>query len=274
MVTKRKTKRFYVEGSFGQIHCRGVFPEHASKSPVICCHMSPKSSRSFEQILPYLAQNRFAVAPDYPGYGESDPPPEEPPVSVMDYANAIWEVVDSLTAEPVHIMGYHTGSMVAVEAAYQRPKQVLSLINISAPVFTEEEQARLHKEFAPIPLDEAGTRFKIMWERVLFHRGPGMTLEMAAESYAENFRGGENYEHGHRAAFNYADTYITRLKQLEHRILIMNPKDDCYEQSKRSDSLVQRGERKDYLNWGHGFMNAYPAAAAKEMLDFFDDTDT
>ena len=269
----KKPKRFYLEGSFGQLHCRGVFPSDTKKSPIICCHMSPKSSKSFEEILPHLAKNRFAAALDYPGYGESDPPPDNPPVTVEDYAHAVWEVVDGLTSEPVHLVGYHTGSMVSVEAAVQRPVQVKSLINISAPVFTEEEQQRLHQEFAPIPLDEEGTRFKIMWERVMFHRGPGMTLEMAAESYAENFRGGENYEFGHRAAFNYANTYKERLRSVSHPILIMNPKDDCYEQSLRADELLQNGKRVDYPDWGHGFLSAYAQDAAKEILNFVEEND-
>ncbi|MEM7284394.1 MAG: alpha/beta fold hydrolase [Pseudomonadota bacterium] len=268
-----KPKRFYLEGSFGQIHCRGVFPSQAKKSGIVCCHMSPKSGKSFEDILPHLAKDRFAVALDYPGYGESDPPPEHPHVTVEDYASAVWEVVDGLTAETVHLMGYHTGSMVSVEAAAQRRTQVKSIINISAPIFTDEEQQQLHQEYSPIPLDEEGTRFKIMWERVMYHRGPGMTLEMAAASYAENFRGGENYEFGHRAAFNYANTYAKRLGAETLPILVMNPKDDCYEQSRRADELLQNGKRVDYPQWGHGFLSANAAEAAKEVLNFLEEND-
>ncbi len=269
----KKPKRFYLEGSFGQLHCRGVFPNETKHSPIICCHMSPKSSKSFDDLLPHLGENRFAVALDYPGYGESDPPPENPPVTVQDYANAVWEVVDALTAEPVHLLGYHTGSMVAVEAASQRSSQVKSVINISAPVFTDEEQERLHREYSPLPLDEEGSRFKIMWERVMFHRGPGMTLEMAAASYAENFRGGENYEFGHRAAFNYANAYQEKLQTMEQPLLVMNPNDDCYEQSRRADALMRNGRRKDYPDWGHGFLNAFAKDAAEEIIDFIKEWD-
>lgn len=269
----RKVKRFYVEGSFGQIHCRGVFPDKPGQAGVVCCHMSPKSSQSYNDLLPYLAKDRFSVALDYPGYGESDPPPPEPHVRVEDYANAVWEVVDALTPTPVHLVGYHTGSMVAIEAAHQRPQQTISVINISAPVFTDEEQKRLHQEYAPIPLDEAGTRFKIMWERVLHHRGPNMTLEMAAQSYAENFRGGENYEYGHRAAFNYANTYRERLAQIEQPLLVINPNDDCYEQSKRADELMKNGRRLDRLDWGHGFLHANAQEAAQLITNFIRETE-
>lgn len=65
-----------------------------------------------------------------------------------------------------------TGSTVAVEAARRRPADVASIIDISAPIFTAEEAAALSATFAPLPLDETGSRFSIMWPRVLENRGP------------------------------------------------------------------------------------------------------
>lgn len=263
-------KRTFVDGPFGQIHCRLAIPDNAVKPPIVCLHMSPKSGKSYHDVLPWLARDRVALAPDYPGHGESDPPPAEPHVSVGDFARCAWTVVDSIAGGPVHFVGYHTGSMVAVEAAAQRSKQTLSVISISAPVFTAEEQERLDGEYSPIPIDEAGTRFRIMWERVLKHRGPGMTLQMAAASFAENLRAGDEYEWGHRAAFAFAQEYKRRLAEIEQPILVMNPKDDCFEQSQRADQLMRNGRRVDLPQWGHGFLNAYPEEAAEVMLEFID----
>lgn len=263
-------KRTFIDGRYGQIHCRVAAERSQGAETIACLHMSPKSGRSFRQLLPWLADGRTVLAPDYPGYGESDPPPAEPHVRVEDYAEAVWQVVDQLGTGPVHLLGYHTGSMVAVEAATQRKDDVRSVINISAPIFTADETAALHEAYAPLPLDEAGTRFQIMWERILYHRGPGMTLEMAAESMADNLRGGEQYEWGHRAAFNYAERYRQRLAALELPVLIVNPQDDCWEQSQRADALLRNGRRIDFPQWGHGFLNAYPEQAARVVLDFIE----
>ncbi len=230
--------------------------------------MSPKSGRSYHDVLPYLAVHRMAIAPDYPGHGESDPPPAEPHVTIGDFAENVWRVVDALASGPVHLLGYHTGSMVAVEATTQRPGDVLSVINISAPVFTADELAELGNTYSPIPIDEDGTRFRILWERVLQHRGPGMTLAMAAASFAENLRAGDDYEWGHRAAFAYADSYKRKLGDIEQPILVINPADDCFEQSKRADEIMQNGQRIDVPHWGHGFMHAYPRDAATMILEF------
>lgn len=269
-MTRARVRRCYVDGPFGQIHCRAVSPDEVSKAPIVCLHMSPKSGKSFHDVLPWLAAGRMAIAPDYPGHGESDPPPAEPQVTIEDFAECVWRAVDTLAAAPVHLLGYHTGSMVAVEATAQRPKDVLSVINISAPVFTAEEQTELGSLYSPIPIDEAGTRFRVMWERVLQHRGPGVTLEMAAASFAENLRAGDDYEWGHRAAFAYAEAYKNKLGEIEKPVLVINPADDCFEQSKRADDIVQNGRRIDAPQWGHGFLNAYPQDAAALILEFID----
>jgi pimeloyl-ACP methyl ester carboxylesterase len=268
-----RVRRTFVDGPFGQLHCRLAIPAEAPEAPVVCLHMSPKSGRSYHEVLPYLADRRIAMAPDYPGHGESDPPPAEPPVTVEDFAASTWAVVDAVGGGPVHLVGYHTGSMVAVEAATQRPGDVLSVVNISAPIFTAAELATLGREYSPIPIDEEGTRFQVMWERVLQHRGPGMTLQMAAASFAENLRAGDDYEWGHRAAFAYAETYNRNLAEIDLPLLVLNPADDCFEQSRRADELMKNGQRVDCPQWGHGFLNAYPQDAAAVILEFIKGTE-
>lgn len=265
----------YTDGKYGQLHCRGIYPDAATKPAVVCLHMSPKSGRSFHELLPFLAGDRAAIAPDYPGHGESDVPPADPHVTVPDFAETTWQVIDDRLGDvPVHLVGYHTGSMVAIEAARQRPDRVVGIINIAAPVFEDDELAAMVDYFKPIPIDEEGTRFRTMWERVLHHRGPGMTLEMCAESMAENLRAGDDYEWGHEAAFAYARDYVEHLTATEQPIFVMNPHDDTFEHTLRIDPYLKNGRRKNYPDWAHGFLNAYPEAAAKEMLDFFAEVET
>ena len=199
----------------------------------------------------------------------------EPQVTIPDFADATWQIIDDRIGDgPVHLVGHHTGSMVAVEATLSRPDRVLSLINIAAPVFTDEELANAVDYFEPIPIDEQGNRFRIMWERIMFHRGPGMTLQMAADSMAENLRAGDDYEWGHRAAFAYAKTFVENLARIEQPLLVMNPKDDTFEETRRIDPYLKNGRRTDYPDWGHGFLNAYPEAAAKEMLSFINEVES
>lgn len=268
-----RVKRCFVDGPYGQVHCRVAAARDRQLAPVVCLHMSPKSSRSFNQVLPFLANRRLALAPDNPGHGESDLPPTEPPVTIEDYARSAWAAIDALCDPPVHLLGHHTGAMVAAEAAAQREGDVLSIVSFSAPLYTAEEQAALDEAFQPIPIDETGTRFQLMWQRVIDHRGPGMTLEMAAESFAENLRAGDHYEWGHRAAFAYAPTYRKRLGELDQPILVINPADDCFEPSQRADAIMKNGRRIDVPNWGHGLFSAYPRRVATLVLEFLEEHD-
>ncbi len=261
-------RRHFVDGTFGQLHCRRSAPADPVAASVVCLHMSPKSGRSFHRLLPLLAAERIALAPDNPGHGESDLPPAEPRVTIADYAHCVWQCVDALATSPVHFIGFHTGAMVAVEAHRQRPGRVLSIVSISAPLFTADELAALRASFQPLPIDEEGSRFRIMWERILRHRGPGMTLKMAADSLAENLRAGDHYEWGHRAAFDYADTYRERLAAIEVPMLVLNPADDLSEQTRRVDPLLRNGRRLECPQWGHGFLEAHSVAAAAVMNRF------
>lgn len=262
-----KVTRYFTNGRFGQLHYRTA-GESTDKPAVVCLHMVPKSSRSYHKILPLLGKDRLAIAIDYPGYGESDPPDSESQANIDCYAEAVWDVLEALELKSVDLVGYHTGCMVSVRAAHLFPKRVNKVINIAAPVFLQSEVQSFCDLYAPIPLDEQGSRFRTMWERIIHHRGPGMTLEMCADSMAENLRGGEGYEWGHMAAFNHAAQYISDIKTLPHPFLVMNLDDDMREQSERVDPLLNNGLRKNYFQWSTGFLDAFTHDVAEEILTF------
>ena len=260
-------RRQFIDGEYGQIHLRTAAPENPTEPPLYCLHMSPKSGRQFENFMRAASDDRIVVASDYPGYGESAPPPEEPHVTVQDYARSVWQVADALGHTMIDIFGHHTGSKVATEMAHQAPERVNRIVMVSAAVLTDEERKQFNDFFSPIPLDEEGTRFKVMWERINHFKGPGMTLEMMAESMAENLRGGENYEWGHRAAFSYGTRFDEIVAALPHRITILNPKDELFEHTKRAQTFLRNGEIIDCPEWGHGFLDVFTEDAVKAVKD-------
>ena len=260
-------KRQFIDGEYGQIHLRMATPEHPTEPPLYCLHMSPKSGRQFEAFMRAASDDRIVVASDYPGYGESDHPPAEPHVTVADYARSVWQVADALGHTKIDIFGHHTGSKVAAEMTYQAPERVNKIVMVSAAMLTDEERAEFNAFFSPIPLDEEGSRFKIMWERINHFKGPGMTLEMMAESMAENLRGGENYEWGHRAAFSYGTRFDDIVRTLPHRITILNPKDELFEHTKRAQPLLRNGVIIDHPEWGHGLLDVFTEDVVKAVKD-------
>ena len=264
-------RRHFVDGPYGQLHARSARATAPRGRPVVCLHMSPKSSWQYKELLPELAAQRDAIAPDYPGHGESDLPPSSPPVRIEDYARCMWVAVEALSESPVHLLGSHTGAMVAVEMARQRPSQVIGIVSQSAPVLTDEEIHTLRDAYSPIPLDEDGTRFTQLWARVLEHRGPDMPLALCAESFAENLRSGDAYEWGHRAAFDYAPRYREHLGQIDTPMLVINVNDDLATHSRRADAVLRRGRREERPGWGHGFLSVHARETAAIIHAFCDE---
>lgn len=227
--------------------------------------MSPKSGLIYKRFIKEAATDRIIVAPDYPGFGDSDPPPETPHVTIEDYAASMWKVVEKLALGqgPFDLLGYHTGSMVAAEMAKQTSEKVSNIIMISAPVFTPLELTQKQEAYKPIAIDEAGTRFKTMWEMVMLHRPKDVPLKIAAESFVQNLKPGDRYFWGHRAAFAYATKFVKVVEGLKQHIAVLNPMDDLYTETQRIEPHLKNGEIVDLPNWGHGFLDIHSKAAVK-----------
>jgi len=260
-------RRHFIDGPFGQVHVR-TCGDASSKRPLLCLHQSPKSSREFVNILPHLAKDRFVVAVDNPGHGESDVPNAEADATVPNYAQSAWAAVDALGLPgKIDILGHHTGAKVATEMAYQRPDHVGGIVMVSALVLTAEEVAAFKDQFQEVALDAAGTRFTKMWAASIQHRGPGVSLIDLAASFAENLRAGEAYEWGHKAAFGYNDYFADRVASLPHKITVLNPNDMLYDLTPRVAPLLQNGRVQDQADWGFGFMDSDTENAAHVILE-------
>jgi len=262
-----QVRRTFIDWQYGQLHMRTA-GDVTSESAIICLHMMPKSSRGFEKLMPELARHCFTIAPDYPGYGESSHFPKGHVPCIQDYVDSIDCVIREYRLKRIYLIGYHTGSMIAVELANRHPDLVSKLIIIGAPILTKDEVEQHLEFFAPIPLDEDGNRFRVMWERIMHFRGPGFTLEMAADSMAENLRGGERYEEGHAAAFNYCLEFPSCLRSVQQAVWVMNISDDLFEFTKRIDSYLNNGYRTDFPELGNGCLLLHPKLVAAHMLDF------
>lgn len=263
-------RRAYVDGPFGQVHLRGVRARVVPcKRPLYALHQSPKSGLEMEKLLACF-MDRDAVAPDYPGYGLSDPPPAEAAATIEAYAESVWAIADALGHERIDLFGNHTGAKVAAAMAMACPQRVGAVVMVSAALLTEEERAAFEAYFQPVPLDAAGTRFTTMWARIHRHAGPGVTLEMKARSFLQNMMGGEAYEWGHAAAFAYDAPFREALATLPHPILVLNPDDELTEATRRAAGLLRRGRVLELPGWGHGLLELHAAELAALIADFVD----
>lgn len=247
-------RRAYVDGPFGQVHLRCTGALQDGRPPIWLLHQSPKSGAEMEALMAALAPHRTCVAPDAPGHGGSDAPPSQAEATIEAYARSVWAAVDAIGHGQIDLFGNHTGSMVAVEMVRQRPEQVGRLVLVSAPVLSPEEAAAFAAAFAPIPLDDAGTRYRVMWDRIRDAVGADAPLAFRARSLLQNLMGGEGHEWGHGAAFAHAGLFASHLAALRHPVTILNPGDELAEATRRAGPLLRNGVVLERPDWTHGLL--------------------
>jgi pimeloyl-ACP methyl ester carboxylesterase len=127
-------RKMYVDCRFGQLHLHTSFPSSGGfdeLTPLLCVPSTGQTGRAFQPLLRDLGRDRSVYAPDLPGSGESDAP-EQPP-TVADHVAAYTDLIDSLRLKQVDVLGYQTGSPVAIELALARPEQVRRVILLGVP---------------------------------------------------------------------------------------------------------------------------------------------
>ena len=159
------TRRAYVDGRWGQVHLMLAGADRAP--PLILLHQSPLSGAQFAPALPLLARAGLrAIAPDTAGFGLSDPPPA--PASIADHAEALGRVMDALGLERAHLLGHHTGAMIAASFAARWPQRVGRLVLNGVPLFSAEERAHFATfDFRPIEPKPDGSHLLAAWNQRL-----------------------------------------------------------------------------------------------------------
>jgi pimeloyl-ACP methyl ester carboxylesterase len=262
-------RRMYVDCRFGQMHLRTAFSGNGGfdeLTPLVCLHQSPMSGRVFEPFLSLMGTDRTAYAPDTPGFGESDPPTGPP--TIEDYAGAVGDFLDHLRLRRVDLLGYHTGACIAAELAIARPEQVRRVVMVAAPVFTEVEREAFDRARWPVPLREDGAHLVEEWQRSLRWRGPGITLEQVAASFADKLRNGPRAWWGAHAAMHWAGA--DRLPRVSQPVLVLRPRDDLWDVTPRARPLLPRATFTDLPEQGFGLFDASAAVVAGHVRRFLD----
>ena len=98
---------------------------------VILFHGYTQTSRMWRPIIPKLAEKFTVIAPDLPGIGDSDIPPDNQ-ISMIVAAKQIHELVRSLKIDRARVVGHDIGLMVAYAYAAQFPNETEKLVVMDA----------------------------------------------------------------------------------------------------------------------------------------------
>jgi pimeloyl-ACP methyl ester carboxylesterase len=255
-----------------------------SMPAVLLLHGFPGSARTFREVLPELSQAAYVIAPELPGFGESDVLPAP---SFPAFGQAISELLDGLAIGARYIYLHDFGAPVGFHIAMQAPERVVGLIVQNA----NAHRTGLGPPWAPVmaywsdpsPKNEAAATAHLTYEGVrngvLGGVPPDMATRIPAESWEEDWRvmnlpGRMDTQ---RALVRDYGNYVARFDEIAAYLARWQP-----------PSLMLWGRHDPFfdlaeiLSWmrtlprmeshvfdaGHKLLETHAAAASSLMLDF------
>jgi pimeloyl-ACP methyl ester carboxylesterase len=262
-------RKMYVDCRYGQLHVHTAFPSSGGfdeLTPLVCIHPGPLSGRVFRPLLGDLGKDRSVYAPDLPGHGESDAP--DSPPSMAEYAAAVGDLIDSLRLRQVDLLGWQGGSLAAVELALARPQQVRRVVLASVPVFDAREREAFNARPWPARARDDGSHLVEEWQRIRRARGAQSTIARIGEDLSGALRAGDSAVWGPSAAANYPAG--ERLPLLRQPALVLRPRDEFWDMTNRTETLIHECRRADLPDQGGGLLDAGAAEVARYLRDFLD----
>jgi pimeloyl-ACP methyl ester carboxylesterase len=164
-----------------------------SEPALLLLHGFPSSAQMFREVVPALSQAAYVIAPDLPGFGQSDVATE---VSFSAFGEAVSELLDRLGIGPRYIYLHDFGAPVGLHIAMQAPERVLGLIVQNA----NAHRAGLGPQWAetiaywsqPNPENEAAATAHLTFEgtrdQYLAGVPPDVAARIAPERWEEDWR--------------------------------------------------------------------------------------
>lgn len=196
---------------------RRVHYRKCGSGPVLLLvHQSPRSSKEYEPLMRAWAAHFTCIAPDSPGFGQSDPLPGDPDID--SFAAATLRFLDVLGVRHCHGYGFHSGSIILAHALKQQPHRFSALAIGGYPIWTAAEIALLGERYTlPLVPSAYGEHLAWLWNRVLEQawffpwfdvreearmRQPHADPEVVHAIVMELLDAGDAYRAGYRAALS------------------------------------------------------------------------
>lgn len=210
-----------------QIHYRRC----GSGPAVLLLHQSPQSSAEYEPLMRDWADRFTVFAPDYPGFGMSDPlgADGELELTLDDFAEVLLRWMDVIGLDAAGAYGFHTGAGMAVALAAAAPERITAVYANGYVVLNQAEQDEILRGYLP-PFKPAwdGSHLLWLWTRnrdqliffPWFDRRAEARIARTVPPPAvlhdwalELLRADDHYRVGYRAAFTYpGDVPLRTLK--------------------------------------------------------------
>lgn len=257
-----------------------------SDPPILLLHGFPSSARTFREIIPVLSKTARVIAPDLPGFGESDVLPSP---SFASFAEAVSELLDHLSVGPRYIYLHDFGTPVGLRIAMNASEQVLGLIvqNANAHQTGMGPQWAATKAYwaDPTPENEAEATGHLTFEgtrdQYVANVPEDVAARIPAKSWEEDWRVMQipGRMETQRALIADYGNYVARfdaiaayLAQWQPPALMIWGRHDTFFDLAETLSWMRALPRMEshILDGAHFLLETHAAEAAKLMVDFIE----
>jgi len=125
--------------------------EHGSGSPLVLLHGMYMEHSTWDGVVRVLSKSYRTVAPDLPGFGDSEKPPNSRyPYGVPAFAEAVADLYAGLELGRCAVVGHALGGAVALTLASQHPELVSRLVLIDALCYPVPQVLRRRMVTSPV----------------------------------------------------------------------------------------------------------------------------
>ncbi|HSV57668.1 MAG TPA: alpha/beta hydrolase [Variovorax sp.] len=216
-------RRAFADLSVGQVHY--ATSGEPTAPAVLLLHQTPRSWAEYRAVLPLLGRRFHAVAMDTVGFGDSAPAPWAP--SIERWAKVACGLLDALGIERAHVVGHHTGGVIAIELAAAYPERVGALVLSSTP-FTDAAFRAARAKRPPIDAvsrSEDGAHLQQMWRNRQGFYPPGRP-ELLEALVLDGLKVSGDLEGGHRAVASYR--MEERIGRITQPVLLLRAPEDPF----------------------------------------------
>lgn len=152
---------------FIDVGARRVHYRRAGSGPVLLmAHQSPRSSAEYEPLMTRWSAYFTCIAPDTPGFRQSDPLPGTPEID--DFGDAMVAFLDALGLGTVGAYGFHSSGIILMNAVKRHPARFTTLGCGGYAIWTPAEMALFSDSYLPpFELSAYGEHLTWLWHRIL-----------------------------------------------------------------------------------------------------------
>ncbi|MGJ8686876.1 MAG: alpha/beta fold hydrolase [Spongiibacteraceae bacterium] len=234
-------RRGYVSVANIQIHYREA--GDLSQPLLLLLHQAPSSSVMYELMMRELAEHFHLLAPDLPGFGQSDV--LESGSDVGEWADVIAEFCNTFNKPVSGVFGHHTGAAVATEMLYRHPDMAERLMLSGPTLLSDNLKNTLPERVRAFPVSKDGLHLIGMWQRI-FDKEEGAPLALVQREALLGLALGERYPDAYAAVIRH--DYQRAISEVSQPVLMFaGTADPLYTMLDDAFACVQSGVKTEIV---------------------------